>query len=146
MKNKRTVTVIISIFALIAVGTVALYVYEIANGASPTENLTRMLATVFICAAASMRMFRGGAGKRYTLDFYEMEFAKHIRGAFAHTPALRKKLLSAVRLYSESKYNQSMKKLIDLKRHIRAEEARNTKCGYYITDDKHYPAHLNRGE
>ncbi len=115
-RNKILKILLSAVFIVLAVGTVALYIYEVAfKGVSPTENLIRMLATVFICIGGLVRLLSGGTSVRRGLNFYQSEYAEHIRDAFSESPFLRKKLLCAIRLYNENRFDKAIKYLIELK-------------------------------
>ena len=97
MSKAKIIRIIcLAIIILVAIGVVALYVWEVAfKNVEPTKHLFRMLATLCICVASLIRMLnpkRGGS-----LAFYEKQFAEQIKDAFKDRPALRKKLVYAIR-------------------------------------------------
>ncbi len=122
MKNNILKIVLISILVLLIVASVAWYIVDIANGTPPEQNLFSMLAATFICLASLIRIVNGKVGARQRLDFYEREFSAYIKGAFSHSPFLRKKLLCAVRLYNENRLDKAAKYLIDLRPACKTEE------------------------
>ena len=120
-KAKVVRYIIFAIIILLALASVALYLWEvIAKNVPPTKNLFRMLAVLFGCIAAFVRMLnprRGGS-----IAFYEKQFAEQIRDAFKDRPALRKKLVYAIKLYNEDKLENAMKQLGSLREHCSTDD------------------------
>lgn len=111
MKKQIIVRIIL---ILLLVGIVGLYVYDLAaKHSAPTDHLFRTLSIVFLCLAGIVRTF--SAGNRKSLHFYDGLYPEILKDAFAEQPFWRKKLLCAVRLYNEGKYEKATKYLTDLK-------------------------------
>lgn len=119
--NKKTVQVITAcILAVLALGCLGFYIYDVVWNNSPYQDNLLKLVLIFCLAIASfIRMFRGGS--RASLSFYENAYAKELGGAFQHSPALRKKLVSATRLYDESNYRKALKLLFTLAKEAKSE-------------------------
>ena len=113
MKAKIVSSVTTVIAVLLALAMIVLYIYGIAvNGNTPTENLFRTLAVVFSMTALIIRINNGHA--RQSLTQYENVFRKEIGQAFINSPADRKALLKALRLYNEDQLDKATKALIKL--------------------------------
>lgn len=112
----------------IVLSVVALYFYDLfVNNSPPTKNLFRICSLICLCIAAFIRTFQ--SKYRNSLDFYELQYSDILKNAFQAQPIWKKKLLCALRLYNENKYNKALDYLMDLKK--RAE-----------TQDEHYTINL----
>ena len=122
-KGKIIRGVLAAVLILLIVGSVASYIVEVVVYDTPvTERLFRMLATVFVCLGAIVKLFGGDSAGGRTLAFYEKSYKEHLEGAFSDSPDLRKKLLRAVKLYSENKLDRAANSLFDLKPHCQKKE------------------------
>lgn len=113
--RKPNITKIILICILVALIIVSagFFVADlIINDTPPTKNLFKALAAIFICCASLVRLL-SNRGRR-SLTSYESAYREHIRDAFADRPFYRKKLLCAIRLYNEDRYDKTIKYLLDL--------------------------------
>lgn len=107
-------TVISVILALLLVGIVGLYIFDIVvNGTPFTKNLFRTVSIVFICLVGFGRI-NYSAGRR-SLEFYESQYADLLKNAFAQEFMNRKKLLCAARLFDEHNYRKAFKYLSQLR-------------------------------
>ena len=118
MSKNKVLSIVIAV--LLVVGTLGLFIFYlsdvIVNNTPITKNLFRMLAAVCVCIGGLIRLFYSkGSGRRSNLSFYEKEYRKFIRDAFDYSPILKNKLLGAIRLYNEDKFNKALKYLGDLK-------------------------------
>ena len=79
---------------------------------APTENLTRVAVIIagLIITLLRLRVSR----PRRTLDYYEAQYQKELKSAFADSVFDRKKLLCAVRLYNEDNFRKAAKYLVQL--------------------------------
>ena len=106
--------VALAIFIVLALGVTGLYLYGVfIGGDAPTDYLFRTLAVVFLCAAGIVRTVT--VKGRRPLKFYEDSYKKELEGAFVNSPSDRVRLLEAIRLYNESKYEPAAKMLTELK-------------------------------
>ena len=104
---------VIAVLILIAIAVIGLYLYGIFVGNdSPTDNLFRTLAVVFLCAAGIVR--NSTAKGRRPLEKYAESYKREIGNAFIANPALRKRLLCAIRFYNEENYRKAIDGLIAL--------------------------------
>ena len=102
------------ILILIMLAVVGLYVFElVAYKVEPAKHLFRTLSIVCFCIAGLIR--RSGTQSRQSLAFYDAQYRDILQNAFVQQPFWRKKLLCAVRLYNESRYDKALKYLSDLK-------------------------------
>lgn len=109
---KKNIVRVILILLMVAI--IGLYIYDlVVMQSKPTDHLFRTLSIVFICLAGIVRTFSGG--NRRSLNFYDGLYPEILKDAFADQPFWRKKLLCAVRLYNEEKYDKAAKYLTDLK-------------------------------
>lgn len=100
------------IAVLVIVAAVALYVYGVAvNGDKPTDNLLRSVIIALSGVSALMKTFP----KRKPLNAYASAYTKELGGAFADDAKKRERLLEAVRLFDEDKYDAALKLLAELK-------------------------------
>ena len=107
--------VLVIILIVLMIVTLGFYIVDlIINNTPPTKNLFRTLAIVFACLASIIRLC-SNKGRR-NLASYESAYQKHIKDAFADRPFYKQKLLCAIRLYDEGKYDKAIKYLLDLKR------------------------------
>lgn len=115
---KRRATAIILRIAIILgiLGTTAAYIYDIyANSTPIRENLFKALSIVFALLGIYAKLFvRRGRRGRKNLAFYEKSYKNELGRAFADEPRLRRKLVSAVRLYNEDNFRKALKYLSDL--------------------------------
>lgn len=114
--RKSNVIKIILVIILIAlmIAAAGFYVADlIINNTPPTKNLFKALAVVFACIASIIRIWYNKG--RNNLALYESAYQKHIKGAFLDRPFYKKKLLRAIRLYDEGKYDRAIKSLLSLK-------------------------------
>ena len=115
------------ILILLLLGIIGLYAYDVYKHKTfVTDNLLKMIAAACTCIAALIRASSGG---RISLSVYEKRFEDSVKTAFTDRSALRKKLLCAVRLYDENRFQKALKYLAHLKK-----EARKT--------DEHYAVNL----
>ena len=106
--------VLVIILIVLMIVTLGFYIVDlIINNTPPTKNLFRALAIVFACLASIIRLSTN-KGRR-NLASYESAYQKHIKDAFADRPFYKQKLLCAIRLYDEGKYDKAIKYLLDLK-------------------------------
>ena len=113
-KSNGIKIVLIIVLAALIIATAGFYIADLMiNNTSPTKNLFRTLAIVFVCIASIIRLW-AGKGRR-NLAAYESAYQKHIKDAFANSPFYRKKLLCAIRLYDEKNYDKAIKYLLELK-------------------------------
>ena len=106
--------VLVIILIVLMIATLGFYIVDlIINNTPPTKNLFRTLAIVFGCLASLIRLC-SNKGRR-NLASYEDAYQKHIKDAFADRPFYKQKLLCAIRLYDEDKYDKAIKYLLDLK-------------------------------
>ena len=110
MKRIKILRLIVIILLIAVIG---LYAYEVAVlKKDPTENLMRML---IIIAGLVITLLRLRTSRpRRSLDFYEAQYQRELRNAFAGSVLDRKKLLCAVRLYNEDNYRKAAKYLVQL--------------------------------
>ena len=120
----------------IVLAVVALYFYDLfVNNAPPTHNLFRICSLICLCIAAYIRTFQ--SKYRKSLNFYELQYSEILKNAFQTQPFWKKKLLCAVRLYNESKYDKALDYLMDLKQRSETREdhyATNLFAGLCFTD------------
>ena len=124
MSKERIISIIIiTLLILLIVFAIGFYIYDIAaNGSSPTENLFKMLAAVFVCLGGLGRFCMPRLASKHGLVFYEVQYAEHIKEAFKHTPSDRRRLLTAVKLYNENKFARSIRILGELKGRCKARD------------------------
>ena len=113
MRSKKTVIILRIVLILAMLGIIGAYAYDIyANGTPVRENLFKVLSIVFALLGTLARLFtkRG----RRNLAFYEKNYKSELGRAFIEEPKLRKKLISAVRLYNEDNFQKAIKTLSQL--------------------------------
>ena len=124
--NKKFAKIIIAVLLIVLIiASVAFYVADlIVNNTPATRNLFKAMVAVFICLGALVRHFQRGQSteKRKSLEYYDSLYHSHINDAFADQPVYKKKLLVAIRLYNEDKYDKAMKYLLDLRSVSRTRE------------------------
>ena len=115
MRQSNVIKIVLLIILIILmIVTLGFYIVDlIINNTPPTKNLFRTLAIVFACLASIIRLC-SNKGRR-NLASYESAYQKHINDAFADRPFYKQKLLCAIRLYDEGKYDKAIKYLLDLK-------------------------------
>lgn len=117
MSKAKIINVIVFILLiLLLIISVGYYIYDIvANGTDPGKNLHRVIICAIICAGGMLR-FRslGGISSRGLL-FFEVQYAEHIKDAFKDSPQEKRKLLTAIKLYNENKYDKAIKMILELK-------------------------------
>lgn len=112
-KSNITKIILIDILVALIIISVGFYVVDvIINNTPPTKNLFKALAVVFICCASLIRLL--SSRRRRSLTSYESAYQEHIKDAFADRPFYKKKLLCAIRLYNEDRYDKAIKYLLDL--------------------------------
>lgn len=120
MDKKNVRIIVISLIILLILACLGFYFYDIVVNHRPyQDNLFKIILAVCLLVASMFRMFRGNT--RANLAFYEKAYAKELGSAFAHTPSLRKKLVSATRFYDESNYNNALKLLSQLANEAKTE-------------------------
>ena len=125
--RKIVILVIRGFLILVLLAIIGQYCYEAYTARSlVTENLFELIAASCTCIAALIRTFSAGS---ISLAVYEKRFEDSVKTAFSGRAALRKKLLNAIRLYSENRFKKALKYLADLKK-----EAKST--------DEHYAVSL----
>ena len=115
---KRKIGIILVIALMIA--ALGLYVWEIVTKGE-SDNMLSLLAVEFSLLATLIRLIKGGRRGRRPLSFYEQHYSKELGRAFEGQPKNRKRLLGALRLYNENRFDLA---LSDLKALYR--ECRNT--------------------
>lgn len=120
--------IILRIFLVVLIiGMIGFYLYDLLiNHTDPTKNLFRTLSVVCVCIAGLIRTFQ--LRRRQPLEFFSEQFGEILKDAFISQPFWRKKLLCAIRLFSEENYRKAIKYLQDLRQ--RAE----TKQDLYAVD------------
>ena len=120
----------------IILSVIALYLYDLfVNNAPPTNNLVRMCCIILLSIVAFVRTFQ--VKRRRGLEFYELQYSEILSHAFQTQPFWKKKLLCAVRLYNENKYDKALDYLMDLKHRAETHEdhyATNLFVGLCFTD------------
>ncbi|MBE6609185.1 MAG: tetratricopeptide repeat protein [Ruminococcaceae bacterium] len=109
----KTIKILRAVVILLLAVVVGLYVYEVAAlKKDPTENLMRI---AIIIAGLVITLIRLRVSRpRRSLDYYEAQYQKVLRNAFADSVFDRKKLLCAVRLYNEDNFRKAAKYLVQL--------------------------------
>ncbi len=122
MKNKALIIFLRIVIVLAIIGIIGFYVYDIyANGTPYSENVFKTAAVVFALIGTLVKLMpRRG---RRNLQFYEAHFKDELGQAFVNKPRLRKKLLSAVRLFDEDNFRKALKYLTEL--YKKAESSRD---------------------
>lgn len=112
MTAKAKIITLIVVF-LIALG---LCIYGIATGdANIKAELPRIIIMALSFAAVIVKVATGKDNKgRNSLAFYEKSYKKEIGEAFYDNKNKKKKLLEAIRLYNEGKYDKALKMLEEL--------------------------------
>lgn len=115
MRRSNVIKIILVIILIILmVVTLGFYISDlIINNTPPTKNLFKALAIFFACLASIIRLWTSKG--RSKLAVYESECQKHIKDAFSNRPFYKKKLLRAIRLFDEEKYDKAIKYLLELK-------------------------------
>ena len=126
---KRILLVIIVVLLVFSCGY---YIYEVAvQGASPTENLGRLIVVLLSCLIALNRIRQSGIGQRAErkpLSFYEKHFWQQLEHVYSRDAKSRKKLLEAVRYFDEDKFAPALKILENLKKARPAKREFNCLC------------------
>lgn len=113
MKSKSLRIILTSVSALLIIGVVGYYFYDVFCLNTPyTRNLFKMLTVVAGSFGAIAKLNSAGRGK--SLAFYENAYKEQIGNAFEGKPSHRKKLLRACRAYDEGKYNKAIRMLFKL--------------------------------
>jgi Flp pilus assembly protein TadD len=115
---RKTICIILVIALMIA--ALGFYLWEVITKGE-SDNLLSLLAVEFSLLATLVRVFKGGRRSRRPLSFYEAHYSKELGRAFEGQPKNRKKLLGALRLYNENRYDLAISDLKSLYR-----ECRNT--------------------
>ena len=114
---RKTICLILVIALMIS--ALGFYLWEIiTKGAS--DNLLSLLAVEFSLLATLVRVMKGGKRGRRPLSFYEQHYAKELGRAFENHPKNRKKLLGALRLYNENRFDFAIDDLKSLYRECRS--------------------------
>lgn len=93
---------------LLIVAAVGLYVYGIVvKGDSPTDNLLRSIVIALSGVSGLIKL----APKRRALSDYAQSYARELGNAFGDDAKRREELLSAIRLFDESRYADALKAL-----------------------------------
>lgn len=115
MKNGALKIILSAVLIALIIFSAALYVFDIINnGTDFGENLFKMLAAEAICISSLIKILFGGE-RRKPLEFYASRYKEEIGDAFSASPAKKKKLLSAIRLYNEGDYEKAMTQLGNMK-------------------------------
>lgn len=118
--NKTVLWLLRGVCVLLIAAAVGLYIWDLSQGKSPTENLPRLIVIAISGVAGLMRL----TPKRRPLSFYAGQYPKELGDAFAQAPKLRQKLLEAVRLYNEDKGAQAIRVLKALEPECRTRDDR----------------------
>ena len=115
MKKPNIIKIIlVVILVALMIVSVGFFVADlIINNTPPTKNLFKALTVIFTCGISLIRLLSNKGRKN--LAFYENAYQEHIKDAFADRPFYKKKLLCAIRLYNEDKYDKAIKYLLKLK-------------------------------
>ncbi|MBQ7344375.1 MAG: tetratricopeptide repeat protein [Clostridia bacterium] len=115
-KDKIVRIICIALLVILIIVAVAFYVIDIVKNDTPADkNLFKMLAAVFICLGSLTRFVTSGGRRGRNLSFYETQYSKEIGTAFSSSPAYRRRLLSALKMYNENKMDKAVKVLMDLR-------------------------------
>lgn len=118
MKAARIVLAVVLV--LLMAFCVGYYVYGLTVlEKEPTEDIFRMGVVLLGAIASFAKLFSAMGGRRMSLAECEANYAKKIGDAFAPgtqnaSPALRKKLLNAARLYNEDRCKKAVNILFSL--------------------------------
>ena len=115
---RKIICIILVIVLMIA--AVGFYLWEIITKGE-SDNLLTLLAVEFSMLATLIRISKGGRRGRKPLSFYEQHYRKELGRAFEDHPKNRKKILGALRLYNENRFDFAISDLKTLYR-----ECRNT--------------------
>ncbi len=97
---------IISLFLVI----VGMFIYDYVYLKKPLEN--NIIRIIMVVAGLIITLVRiNGQEQKRPLWFYEKAYKDKLGEAFVRKPALRKKLLSAVRFFDEEKYYKALEEL-----------------------------------
>ena len=114
------------ILILLILSVIGLFAYAyLSNQVPSTSNLVRGGLIISLCIIGLLRTI---TRRRKSLTFYEQQYSDILHRAFEDQPYLRKKLLCAVRLYNEDKFDKALKYLTDLRKYA------NTKYDTYCVD------------
>lgn len=107
--------IIASVFLILLTGAlVALFIFGVIDGdVSLMLRLPKIAAMVITCILAVIRL-NTSQTKILSLKMIEKQYSAELKSAFADAPALRQKLLRAIRLYNTNRYEKAAKKLIAL--------------------------------
>ncbi|MBQ7295452.1 MAG: tetratricopeptide repeat protein [Clostridia bacterium] len=112
MKQKVIKGLVIAFIVLCILGVIGFYIFDVVyNQTDYTQNLFRAVLIIAGLIVTLLRVIF--SGRRQSLDFYEKSYEKEIGQAFKNS-MLRNKLLCAVRLYNEDRYNKALKYLSEL--------------------------------
>ncbi len=107
--------IVIALFALLLVGVLSFYIYDITVlKTPPAENLIKMLAIVVTCLAGMAKMITSKQG-RGRLSFYESLYVNELKDVFSTSASNRRKLLYGIRFFHEQSYEKAIKTLSSLK-------------------------------
>ena len=110
MKNIILRTILI----LLILAVIGLFVYDCTvNNEFSSKNFVRVGCIITLSIVAFIRTFQ--VRRRRSLQFYDSTYSEFLEHAFQEQPFWRKKLLCAVRLYNENKFEKALKYLSDLK-------------------------------
>ena len=115
---KRIIIIILVILLMVA--ALGFYLWEIITKGE-SDNLLSLLAVEFSLLATLIRLFKREGRGRKPLSFYEHHYTQELGRAFDTQPKNKKKLLTAIRLYNENKFDPALDILKELYR-----ECRNT--------------------
>lgn len=102
------------LLVLVLIAAVSLCIYEfIQNQTISSRTLVRGGLVVAFTIISFIRTFQSRG--RQSLEFYEQQYSEILGDAFSENPLDRKKLLCAVRLYNENRFEKALKYLADLK-------------------------------
>lgn len=120
MKRKAIILAIYAVLILIIIGIILSLVQEDFNGNTLLKGAIAMAA----CISALVKLHSGGAGTRRSAKFYEREYSQEIAGAFSKPDesSLRKKLLYAIGLYNQERYEKALRTLKELLPHCQDQD------------------------
>ena len=114
---KRIILIVLVILLMAA--ALGFYLWEIVTKGE-SDNLLSLLAVEFSLLATLVRLFKKERRVRRPLTFYEHHYAPELGRAFDNQPKNKKKLLAAIRLYNENKFDPSLDMLRELYRECRS--------------------------
>ena len=113
-RARRKIAVFNAVIVLFAVILIGIFVWGVITGESSFSKAFPRVAVTLASSVVALVRLNSGAGRRLSLDMMEASYKEEIGDAFSDRPALRKKLLCALRLYNESDYSKAMKYLVYL--------------------------------